>query len=236
MALPQVQTPTFTVVQPSTKKDLIIRPFLVKEEKILLVAKESKEHVDVYNSIKQVVQNCVLTEGFDVNNVPIYDLEFLFIKLRAVSVNNVVKFTVEDSDDGIEYQLECDLDEVEVLFPDNHTNKIMIDDEYGVILNSPTPQIADSLKDLTNLTDIIYETIMHCIECVFDNDDTYEWKNNTEEDKIAFLDSLPLEAYNKIAAFFQTSPRIEPVVQYENCNGKTKKVVFRSLNDFFMLG
>lgn len=236
MALPQVQTPTFTVVQPSTKKDLIIRPFLVKEEKILLVAKESKEHVDVYNSIKQVVQNCVLTEGFDVNNVPIYDLEFLFIKLRAVSVNNVVKFTVEDSDDGIEYQLECDLDEVEVLFPDNHTNKIMIDDEYGVILNSPTPQIADSLKDLTNLTDIIYETIMHCIECVFDNDDTYEWKNNTEEDKIAFLDSLPLEAYNKIAAFFQTSPRIEHVVQYENSNGKTKKVVFRSLNDFFMLG
>jgi len=236
MALPQVQTPTFSVVQPSTKNDLIIRPFLVKEEKVLLVAKESKEHADVYAAIKQVVQNCVLTEGFNVNDVPIYDLEYLFIKLRAVSVNNVVKFTVEDSEDGIEYALECDLDEVEVTFPDNHTNKIMIDDEFGVILNAPTPTIADSLKDLTNLTDIIYQTIMHCIECVFDNDDTYEWSANSEEDKAAFLDSLPLEAYNNIAAFFQTSPRIEHVVEYENSNGKKKKVVFRSLNDFFMLG
>lgn len=236
MALPQVQTPTFTIIQPSTQKELIIRPFLVKEEKILLVAKESKDNADVYNSIKQVVQNCVLTEGFDSNNVPIYDLEYLFIKLRAVSVNNVVRFTVEDSDDGIEYQLECDLDEVEVLFPQNHTNKIQIDDEYGVILNPPTPAIADKLKDLTNLTDIIYETIKECIDVVYDSEDTYEWATSTEEEQTAFLDGLPLEAYNKISAFFQTTPRIEHVVEYENSNGKTKRVVFRSINDFFMLG
>ena len=161
MGLPLVQAPTFTIVQPSTQKELLIRPFLVKEEKILLIAKESAEDKDVYGSVKQVVQNCVLTDGFDVNDIPVYDLEYLFIKLRSVSVSNIVKFSVEDSDDGITYDLEANLDEVEVNFPADHDNKIMITDDVGVVLRAPTPQLAEQIKGMTDIADIIYETIKH---------------------------------------------------------------------------
>lgn len=236
MGLPLVQSPTFTIVQPSTQKELLIRPFLVKEEKILLVAKESAEDKDVYGSVKQVVQNCVLTDGFDVNDIPVYDLEYLFIKLRSVSVSNVVKFSVEDSDDGITYDLEANLDEVEVNFPENHDNKIMITDDVGVILRAPTPQLADQIKGMTDIADIIYETIKHSIDMIFDDNDTYPWNQEPDANKDTFLDSLPLESYNKLGKFFETAPKIEYVVTYENSQGKEKRVVFRSITDFFTLG
>ena len=236
MGLPLVQSPTFVVVQPSTKNELLIRPFLVKEEKLLLIAKESGEDKDIYGSVKQVVQNCVLTEGFDVDNIPVYDLEYLFIKLRSVSVSNVVKFSVEDSEDGIRYDLECDLDEVEVVFPENHDNKVMVTDEVGVILRPPTPQLAEKIKGMTDITDVIYETIKHSIEMVFDADDTYPWDQEPDANKDTFLDSLPLESYNKLGSFFETAPKIEHIVTYENSMGKEKRVVFRSITDFFTLG
>lgn len=236
MALPIVQHPTFNITQPSTQKEIMIRPFLVKEEKMLLMAKESKESGDIYNAVKQIVQNCVLSEGFDATNVPVYDLEYIFIKLRAISVNNIVKFSVEDSDDGITYDLETNLDDVEVIFPENHTNKIMITDDVGVILNSPTPALANVISGLDNVSDIIYETIKFCIDTVFDSEDTYAWDQEPDANKDAFLQSMSIESYNKLGEFFNTSPKIEHVVTYENTMGKTKKVVFRNINDFFILG
>jgi len=236
MGLPLIQSPTFAIVQPSTQKEILIRPFLVKEEKILLISKESKEDKDIYAAVKQVVQNCVLSEEFNVENIPVYDLEYLFIKLRAYSVSNIVKFSVEDSDDGIVYDLETNLDDVEVIFPEGHTNKIMITDTIGVTLKSPTPSLSEKLKDLKNFTDILYETILHCIDLVFDNDEIYEWHNYPDDEKAMFLDTLPVESYQKISAFFETSPKIEHVVTYENSQGKEKRVVFRSITDFFTLG
>ena len=234
--LPKIQSPTFGVTQPSTQKQILLRPFLVKEEKILLMAKESGEKEDIYNAICQIVQNCVIADDFDVNNIPIYDLEWLFIRLRAISVNNIVKFTVEDSDDGIEYNLECNLDDVEVLFPKEHSGKVMLDEEVGLLLTHPTPTIAEKLKQAETMTDVIYETIKACIVTVFDSEETYEWKDYSDADKDAWLESLGVEAYNSLAMYFQTTPRIEHVVEYENSTGKKKKVVFRTLNDFFSLG
>lgn len=235
MGLPKIQTPTFSITQPSTQKDIIIRPFLVKEEKILLIAKESKEDKDVYGAVKQVCQNCVLTEGFDINTVPIYDLEYIFIKLRALSVNNIVKFVVEDSDDGLEYNLEANLDEVEVIMPENFTNKIMITDDVGVMLKAPTAKLADKLKTVDNISDVIYETIKECIDMVFDEEETYEWAGESNTDKEIFLDSLPIEAYDRLGTYFENSPKIEYVVNYENSLGKQKRVVFRNITDFFTL-
>jgi hypothetical protein len=236
MGLPKFNTPTYSLVQPSTQKNIRYRPFLVKEEKILLMAKESNEDNDVYSAVKDIVQNCILEDDFNVNDIPIYDLEYIFIKLRSTSVSNIVKFQVEDSDDGITYDLEIDLDEVEVQFPVNHTNKYMITDEIGIIMKPPTPEISDKIKNMTSVSDVIYETVKHCIDVVFDNDDTHKWSVEPDHEKDMFLESIPLDKYKEIGEYFKSSPKIEYVVTYKNSTDKEKRVVFRNINDFFMLG
>ncbi len=236
MALPKIDTPTFSLKLPSTGEEIMYRPFLVKEEKILLTAKESGEKIDIYNAIKSIINNCVLKEGFDVNEIPVFDMEYIFIQIRAVSVGNIVKFKVEDSDDGITYDLQLDLHDVEVQFPESHDKKIMITDEVGVILKHPTPRISDSLVDVKNMQDMTEATLNFCIDQIFDADEVYLWKQESEKDRKEFLESLPIEAYNKIQEFFETSPKIEHVVTYTNSNNKEKRVVFRDLDDFFTLG
>ena len=233
--LPKIDIPTFEMVQPSTGNKLIYRPFLVKEEKLLLVAKESGEQADIYNAIKQIINNCVVTEGFDVDSIPIFDMEYIFIKLRAVSVSNVVKFQVNDSTDGQTYDLEVDLNDIQVNFPENHEKKIMISDEIGMVMKYPTPAISEKLKNSKTITDVTSTTIQECIEYVFDEEDTYPWSQSTPKEREEFLDQLPIDAYNKIQNFFETSPSIEHIVTYINSENTEKKVVFRDLNDFFML-
>jgi len=236
MALPKISTPTFELTQPSTGEKLIYRPFLVKEEKILLVAKESGEKIDIYNAIKSIVNNCILKEDFDVNDIPIFDMEYMFIKIRSASVGNIVKFQVIDSDDGITYDLEADLNEVEVQFPDDHDKKIMITDEVGLVLKHPTPKVSDELLDKKTLVEVTDTMINASIDQIFDGDDVFSWKQESKKDKEEFLDSLPIEAYNKIQGFFETAPKIEHVITYTNSNNKEKRVVFRDLDDFFQLG
>jgi len=236
MALPKIDTPTFSLELPSSKEEIIFRPFLVKEEKILLTAKESGEKIDIYNAIKAIINNCVLTDGFDVNKVPIFDMEFIFIQIRAVSVGNIVKFKVEDSDDGITYDLELDLYDVKVNFPEDHSTKVMITDDVGLILKYPTPKISDELSSKQSLSEVTDVTINACIDQIFDDEEVYLWKQESEKDKKDFLESLPIDAYNQIQKFFETSPQIEHVVTYTNSNNTEKRVVFRDLDDFFTLG
>lgn len=235
MALPKISLPTFECVQPSTGKTLMYRPFTVKEEKILLIARESNERADVMTAVRQIINNCIVSEDFDVNEVPIFDMEYLFIKIRSVSVGNIVKFQVEDSDDQITYDLEVDLNEVEVQMPENHDRKIMINDDVGIILRYPTPDIIDRITNLESLVEVTYETIVFCIEAIFDENNVYSWAMTSEQEQKEFVDSLSLSAYKKIQEFFVSSPKIEHIVRYENSLGKQKKVVFRNLDDFFTL-
>ena len=236
MALPKISTPTFECELPSTKEKILYRPFLVKEEKILLIAKESGEKIDIYNAIKTIVNNCVLKENFDVNTLPVFDMEYLFIQIRSVSVGNVVKFKVQDSTDGIEYDLELDLNEVVVQFAEDHSNKIMITDDIGITLNYPTPAMSDAMVKVENMVDLTEKMLDACIDTIFDEDDVYSWKQESKKNKQEFIDMLPIDAYNKIQKFFETSPKIEHVVNYTNSEGKEKRVVFRDLDDFFQLG
>lgn len=236
MALPKISTPTFECELPSTKEKIFYRPFLVKEEKVLLIAKESGEKIDIYNAIKTIVNNCVLKENFDVNSLPVFDMEYLFIQIRSVSVGNVVKFKVQDSTDGIEYDLELDLNEVVVQFAEDHSNKIMITDNIGVTLKYPTPAMSDAMVKVESMVDLTEKMLDACIDTIFDEDDVYSWKQESKKNKQEFIDMLPIDAYNKIQKFFETAPKIEHVVNYTNSEGKEKRVVFRDLDDFFQLG
>jgi len=236
MALPKISSPTFETTLPSTGDKIYYRPFLVREEKILLLAKETGETNEVYKAIKQVINNCIMHDSFDIDKCATFDLEYLFIKIRAVSVGNVVKFKVTDSDDGIEYDLELDLNEVEVIKAEDYSNKLELDENIGLIMKYPSPAVSDKIKDMTDLTEITYELIKSCIDAVWDENDVYPWDQEPVTEQDQFLEMLPVDHYKKVSSFFQNMPKIEHVVEYENSNGKKKKAVFRNLNDFFMLG
>lgn len=235
MALPKIAAPTFELTQPSTDDKIKYRPFLVKEEKALLIARESGERRDIFNAMKSVIQACVLEDEFDVNKIPMFDMEYIFLQIRAKSVDNIVKFTVDDSTDGKTYNLELNLDEVEVKFPEKNDPKIMINKDMGMILKYPTPGLESILEGEKTNVDIIFLTMMHCIDRVFDEENVYAWDANSEKEKKEFIESLPIEAYNKVHEFFSNMPSLEHVVTYENSDGVEKKVYFRSLDDFFTL-
>lgn len=233
MTLPKIATPTFELIQPSTKKKLQYRPFLVREEKVLLVAKESGEQRDIFNAMKTIIQSCVLTEGFNVNEIPLFDMDYIFLKIRSKSVSNIVKFNVVDSDDKKKYDLQLDLEEVEVNFPKELDTKIMISDKMGINMKYLTPEVTDLLKDDMSETDIVFTSIDHSIDYVFDEEEVYPWKEYSKKDKQEFIDSLPIAAFNKIQEFLEQTPSLEHVVKYTNSKGVEKRVVFRSLDDFF---
>ena len=235
MPLPKIDTPTFEFVQPSTQDTLLVRPFLVKEEKILLTAKESGERKEIFNAVRQIVNNCVLKEGFEVSDCTLYDLEYLFLKIRAVSIDNMVRFTVEDSDDGITYDLELDLNDVEVSFPEGHDSKIPINEKCGIVLKHLTPDVTEKIAGVNTLTELSYATITESIDHVYDEEDVYSWYEVSQKEKDEFMEQLPLDVFKSIEAFFASTPGIHHVVEYENSAGDTKKVVFRNIDDFFTL-
>jgi len=231
--LPKIAAPTFELTQPSTKKPLQFRPFLVKEEKALLIAKESGERKDIFNAMKKVIGACVLNEDFNVDKVPLFDMEYIFLKIRAKSVSNIVKFKVDDSTDKKTYDLEVDLDEVEVKFPENSDKKIMVSDSVGIVMKYLTAEISDEIDEESTDTEIIFRTMNHSIESVFDEENVYPWSDYKTKDREEFINSLSIEVYNKIQKFLDTMPSLEHVVTYTNSEGVEKKVVFRSLDDFF---
>lgn len=238
MALPKIDVPTFELTQPSTKEKLTYRPFRVKEEKILLIAKESGNKDEIFNAVKQVVNNCIINEKFNVDKIPIFDLEYIFIKLRSSSIGNVCKFTVTDSSDNIEYTLEVDLNDVEITFESDYDPKVMLDgnDKFGIMMKCPETNIMEKVKDLKTLTDVAYEMVKNSIDYIFDENDTYDWSSSSQQEQEEFLDTLSPQDYIKLQEFFIKVPKIEHVVTYENSNGDEKRVVFRSLDDFFDLG
>ena len=234
MSLPKIAAPIFELVQPSTEEKIQFRPFLVKEEKTLLIARESGERKDIFNSMKSVISSCVQNEDFDINKIPLFDMEYIFVQIRSKSVNNIIKFQVDDSTDGKTYDLEVNLDEVKVKFPkDAIDNKIKINENLGICLRYPTPEIEDLLNEKLTTTEIIFETLNFCIDYVYDEDNVYQWKDYSIKEKEEFIDSLPIETYNNVQKFFEEIPSLYHEVTYENSEGVTKKVVFRSLEDFF---
>jgi hypothetical protein len=236
MSLPKIDMATFEYTQPSTGKILMCRPFTVKEEKILLMAKESRERKDIINAVKQVVNNCVIDDGFDAYTIPIFDLDYFFIKLRSISVGNICEFTVTDSNDGIEYKLELDLNDVEVTFPEKTEKKIMLTDDIGIQMKYPETSLTEKLEEINSPTELMFTLIMNCIDNVFTKDDVYGWSLSSEQEREEFLDQLSSQQYIKITDFFKKTPKIEHVITYVNSEQVEKKVYFRSLQDFFDLG
>ena len=235
MSLPKINYPLFEVEIPSTSKTIKMRPFLVKEEKLLLMAQSSGNSRDVVLAIKQVVNNCIV-DKVDIEKLTTFDLEYLFVKLRSRSINNIIDVTYNDPEDEQQYNLKIDLDKVEIQRDERHENKIEITDEMGIILRYPKTDMLKSVEAATSEVDLYFEVIKYCIDKVYDAENVYETSDQTEEELQEFVTSLDVNTFKQIQLFLETMPKLYYEATYTNSLGTERKVVLQNLNDFFMLG
>jgi hypothetical protein len=244
MALPKIDVPIYNVELPLSKKKLRYRSFLVKEEKILLMAMESDDEKSVLQAIKQIVNNCVLDE-IDVDDFAITDLEFLFLNLRARSVGEVVNLQYKcnnkvKQENGEEtpcnnvVELGVNILEIKPELDPKHNKKIELSDELGIVMKYPNFKIMESV-DGGNETDKIMKIIVECIDYIYDKENIYYKKDVTEEELLEFVDSMSREQFLKVQEFFDTLPKIKKDVDFK-CNkcGYEEKVVIEGIQNFFV--
>jgi len=236
MALPQVNTPTYELAVPSTDEKIKYRPFLVKEEKILLIAMESQEQSGILSAVKNIVKSCTF-EKFNVDKAPIFDVEYIFLQIRAKSVGEVSTVNLRCPDDNETFvKTDIDLMEVEVEMKEEHTNKIELTDEMGMIMTYPTLDSFTGDTTVVNATNML-DIIANCVAQIYDKkgEDVYDAKDSTNQELIDFLESLNSKQFKEVQKFFDTMPRLTHTVTIENPKTKVNSdITFSGLNDFFV--
>ena len=236
MALPKLITPTYELEIPSTDEKIKYRPFLVKEEKILMMAMESKATADITQAVKDIVSECTFNK-VKIDNMPMFDVEYIFLNIRAKSVGEVSKLKLLCPDDGKTYaEVELNLNEVKVHVGEDHTNKIELDNGMGMIMNYPT---IDSFKD-SGIRDInasnMLDVISGCILQIYEEEGkkTYDPKDQTKKELIEFIEQLNTKQFKDVQNFFETMPKMKHEITIKNPKTKKEsKVTLTGLNDFF---
>ena len=236
MALPKLTTPTYELELPSTDAKIKYRPFLVKEEKILMMAMESKETSDITQAVKDIVMACTF-EKVDISDLPMFDVEYVFLNIRAKSVGEVSKLKLLCPDDKKTYaEVELNLTEVNVHVGDDHTNKIDLDNGTGMIMTYPT---IDSFQG-AGIRDInagnMLEVISGCILQIYEEEGkkTYDPKDQTKKELIEFIEQLNTKQFKQVQKFFETMPKLKHEITITNPKTKKEsKVTLTGLNDFF---
>ena len=229
MTLPLLTTPQYEIEVPSTKQKIKFRPFLVKEEKILLTAQESDEVADQVMAVKQILNNCIFDE-IDVENLSYFDFEYIYLNVRAQSVSNVLEFKYTHTC-GTEKDIAINLSDIKVKEFEGHEKNIMLNDDIGVKMcypNISNLKLFDVIDDAST-----YDILQKSIELVYDKETVYE--DFTEQEMHSFIDSMNKKQIEKLSNFFQTMPRLEHDIEYK-CKGCKEDVKFtlRGLNDFFI--
>jgi len=237
MALPVANTAKYELTLPSQQKKVSFRPFLVKEEKILLMAMESGNAGEMLNAVKEIVKNCTFGE-IVAEDYPMFDIEYVFLQIRAKSVGEVAKIKVLCPDDKQTYvDTEIDLSKVEVYVDDDHANNVILDEsrKLGVVLKYP------SLKDVNEnmmtgkiKLDEMYDMITNAIETIYKGEKVYQAKDSTKEELREFVDNLTADQMKNLNKFYTTMPRLEHKIEVVNPKTQVKsEVVLKGLADFF---
>lgn len=232
MLLPKIDLPIYPLTLFSNKKKITYRPFTVKEEKILLMAQESDDIDQAILSIKQVINNCVT--GIDVEDLPMFDLEYILLKLRSKSVNNVTDFTIIDPETKENISLQLDLDDVKLTTYDSHTNKIKLNDEYTLFLKYPNVDMFSKFITYTETAQSNYEIMVSCLDKLASESTVYKFSDFTKEDIDGFLNDLDGNVIKNITNFFDTMPKLRHEIKYTNSNGKEKTFVIEGTKTFFI--
>ena len=220
MALPTVDLPTHELEIPSNKKKIKFRPFLVKEEKVLLLALESEDDKNIRSAVHNLLKGCI-SSRIKIDKLATFDLEYIFLNIRAVSVGEVVDINVTCQDDEktqVKYQL--NLTDVNVTFPEGHSNKIMLTDDLGVIMRYPSFNrfVENQFAQKEVNEDTVIEIIAESIDQIFQGDEVYDESTTTPKEFIEFVESLTNTQLEKLQTFFETSPRLEHKFKVKNPN------------------
>ena len=236
MALPQVVLPTYELEVPSNGKKLKYRPFVVKEEKILLLALESEDDKEIEKTVKSLLKNCIQTR-VKLEDLAMFDLEYIFLQIRAVSVGEIVEMQVTCRDDEkTQVKYFMNLTEVSVNKPEGHDPKIMLTDEMGVIMRYPAWNefISGSIMGKTPTTDGVLEIIADCIDQIFDGEDVYDSSTTTKKEFVQFVEGLTNEQFESIQKFFESIPRLEHRFTVTNPEtGVDSEFLITGLSNFF---
>ena len=236
MALPKLEVPIYELTVPSTDEKIKYRPFLIKEEKILLIAMESGENEDIIQAVKQIVSECTFNT-LKLGDMPMFDVEYIFLQIRSKSVGEVSKLKVLCRDDGETYaNVEVDLTEIEVQVSDDHTNKIELTDEMGVIMKYPTID-SFSTAGISDITaDNMLDVIVACIDKIYDKkgEEVYDSKDSSKKELMDFVEGMNTTQFQDVQAFFDSMPKLRHEITVVNPKTKVENVVALSgLNDFF---
>jgi hypothetical protein len=233
MSLPKIQYPIFELTLPSSKETVKYRPFTVKEEKLLLISQESEDQKERIRAMRQIVNNCCFDLSQDIGLLPSFDLEYCFLKIRSKSVGNIVELKYRDLTDNKIYNFEVDLDELEVTFSDDHKSTIKINDTLGIVMKYPTVELLNNIKTDIEDPETVFEIIKKCVATIYDEDNTYDTKDYTNEEIAEFVESIPAKAFEDITKFFETIPVLKHELHYKDSDGTDKTITLQGIDDFF---
>ena len=241
MPLPTIETPTYELKLPSSNKKVKYRPFLVKEEKILIIALETKNRSDITNAVTDVLKKCVLTKGIDIDTLPTFDIEYLFLNIRAKSIGEDIKLTVTCPDDGkTKVPVTIYVDEIKVTKPRGHTKDIVLDDKMTLRMKYPSlsqfiSNNFDTEDEAEALVDKTFNVVADCMDTVFTEEDAWDAKDYTPDERIDFVNQLNSKQYKAVEKFFATMPKLSHKIEVVNPNTKEKSsIVLEGLADFFV--
>jgi hypothetical protein len=242
MPLPKIATPTYELVLPSTGKTIKYRPFLVKEEKVLILALDSQDPKQVTLAIKSVLKDCILTKGIKVEELPSFDIEYIFLNVRGKSVGESIELVVTCSDDGeTEVPVKIYIDEIQVQRDENHTNEIQLDESVFIKMKYPSlDQFIKNNFDFSQSDESVstieksFEIIADCIEMIFSGEESWAASDCTKTELIEFIESMDSKQFKLIENFFETMPKLSHTMKVKNPKTKVENtVVLEGLTSFF---
>lgn len=240
MPLPKISTPTYEMEIPSTGKKIRYRPFLVREEKILVMALESEDMGQITNSIIEILTDCILTKGVKVSELATFDIEYLFLNVRAKSVGEKIEVNVTCPDDNeTQVQMEIDIDTIKVQKNDDHKNIIKLDDNLSMKMKYPSiNQFVENnfeVEQVGSGVDKSLEMISSCIEMVYNQDECWSASDCTKEEIAEFVEQMNTKQFKEIESFFTSMPKLSHTLVVKNPNTKKEsEVVLEGLAAFFM--
>jgi len=239
MPLPKINTPTYELVIPSTGKKIKYRPFLVREEKILILALETEDTTQIANAVVQILNECIITKGIDVTKLATFDIEYLFLNVRSKSVGETVEVNLTcPDDDKTSVEMEINIDAIKVQKTRGHKNTIKLDDQYSMKLKYPSfDQFIESNFDTgsdNSDVDRSLNMITNCIEMIYDEEESWDASDSTKKELEDFIEGLNSKQFKTIEKFFETMPKLSHKVKVTNpTTGVESEVVLEGLASFF---
>jgi hypothetical protein len=242
MPLPKVATPTYELILPSNKKAIKYRPFLVREEKILILAMEGGDSKEITEAVKNTLKDCILTRGIKIETLPSFDIEYLFLNIRAKSVGETVDLIVIcPDDDETKVEVKVNIDEIQVVIPEGHTSEIKVDDNITIKMKYPSLQeFIDNNFNISNQNtskEVInksFEVVASCVDMVYTKDESWSSSDVTKGELVTWLQTFDSNQFKSIENFFDTMPKISHEIKILNPKTKVEsKIVLEGLSSFF---